>query len=262
MEHLEKEQKEKVIFALTTPIELVALLNQMGLYYDDALLNPTDNASIYTTTNKQALNLGIYAADLTYCSLFSQFQSTLKSFEASKKLAEGLGITNAYEAETLNRLQENINQKDSLLKILSECLSNSDAYLKDNDRVGISLLILAGGWLEGLYIATQIMDESSQNPNFASLIGEQKISLRNLLKLIEAYQDESGVDLTEVRKDMTELNKLYEKVQITLQSSDPKEDKIAHKTTLTSSASVSITADDVIAIKNKVYELRTKYVQS
>lgn len=260
-EQVQKQQKQNVFYTLTTPIELVALMNQMGLYYDESLLNPTENVSKYTTANKQAVNLGIYAADLTYCSLFSQFQSTLKAFEASKKLADGLGITDAYEAGELNRIQENINQKDSLLKIISECLSNTDAYLKDNYRIGISLLVLSGGWIEGLYIATQTNDGKNINPNFASLIGEQKISLENILKLIEVYQDESGVDLTEIRKDMTELNKLYANVQIILQSSAPKEDKSSHKTTLNSSTQVTISPEDLKAITNKVKELRTKYTE-
>ncbi len=260
-EQTQKLEKQKIFYSLTTPIELVALMNQMGLFYDESVLNPTDNVAKYTTANKQAVNLGIYAADLTYCSLFSQFQATLKAFEASKKLADGLGITDAYEAGALNRIQDNINQKDSLLKIISECLSNTDAYLKDNYRVGISLLVLSGGWIEGLYIATQTNGSKNMSPNFSSLIGEQKISLENILKLIEVYQDESGVDLTEIRKDMTELNKLYEKVQITLQSGAPKEDKGIHKTTLTSSTQVTISTEDIKAISDKVKELRNKYTQ-
>ena len=260
-EQSQKQEKQKVFFSLTTPIELVAIMNRMGLFYDESLLNPTENAAKYTTANKQAVNLGIYAADLTYCSLFNQFQATLKAFEASKKLADGLGITDAYEAGALSRIQDNINQKDSLLKIVSECLSNTDAYLKDNYRVGISLLVLSGGWLEGLYIATQTNNNNNLNPNFASLIGEQKISLENILKLIEVYQGESGVDLNEIRKDMTELNKLYEKVQITLQSGNPKDSKEDHKTTLSSSTMVTITPEDVEAIKAKVKELRNKYAQ-
>jgi hypothetical protein len=258
----QKKEKENVFYTLTTPIELVAILNQMGLYYDESLLNPTENVSKYTTANQQAVNLGIYAADLTYCGLFSQFQSTLKAFEASKKLADGLGITDAYEAGQLSRIQDNINQKDSLLKVISECLSNTDAYLKDNYRIGISLLVLSGGWIEGLYIATQTNDVINLNPNFASLIGEQKLSLENILKLIEIYQSESGVDLTEMRKDLTELNKLYEKVRIILQSSPPKENREERKTTLTSSTQVTISPEDIKAITDKVKELRIKYTNA
>ena len=260
-EQEQKNKQEQVFYTLTTPIELVALMNQMGLYYNESLLNPTDNVTKYTTANLQAINLGVYAADLTYSSLFNQFQSTLKDFEASKKLADGLGITDAYEAGELNRIQDNINQKDSLLKIMSECLSNTDAYLKDNYRVGISLLVLSGGWIEGLYIATQTYNAESTSPNFGSLIGEQKISLENILKLIEIYQDESGVDLTQIRKDMTELNKLYANVVITLQSSPSKEDKANHKTTLNSSTQVTISREDIKAITEKVKEIRTRYTQ-
>lgn len=260
-EQVQKLEKEKIFYTLTTPIELVAIMNKMGLAYDENLLNPTDNVSKYTTANKQAINLGIYAADLVYCSLFNQFQPTLKAFESSKKLADGLGIANAYEASALIRIQDNINQKDSLLKVISECLSNTDAYLKDNARIGISLLVLSGGWLEGLYIATQSIDIDNMNPNIASLIGEQKISLENLLKIIEMYKDESGTDLTEIRKDMTELSQLFEKVKITLHSSPVAVDNTVRKTTLNSSTQVSITPEDIKAIKDKISVLRNKYIQ-
>jgi hypothetical protein len=49
-----------------------------------------------------------------------------------------------------------MNDRDALLRHHQRDLLEVDAYLKENERDNISALMIAGGWVEGLYIATQV----------------------------------------------------------------------------------------------------------
>ncbi|MBL7984091.1 MAG: hypothetical protein JNM91_03795, partial [Flavobacteriales bacterium] len=58
-------RKTKNIFHnIPSPMETAALLKKAGAEYDKDILNDPNNRSKYTSASKQALNLGIYGADL------------------------------------------------------------------------------------------------------------------------------------------------------------------------------------------------------
>ncbi len=104
-----------------------------------------------------ALNLGIYSTDLSYASLFDQTQATLNYINAAKKMADGLEILDAIDEQTISRLEENINNRDVIIDIISETLLNSSSFLEDRGLQATSAVILVGGWVEGLYIATNLV---------------------------------------------------------------------------------------------------------
>ncbi len=79
-------------------------------------------------------------------------------------------------------MQSKMNDRDALLDIISETYWNVDAYLKENDRDNISALMIAGGWVEGLYIATQVAS-TNDSPELRQRIAEQKLSLNDLIGL-------------------------------------------------------------------------------
>ena len=93
-----------------------------------------------------ALNLGIYSTDLSYASLFDQTQASIKYMAVSKRMAEGLGILNAIDNTIVQRLEENVNNREAIMDIISESLLNTSSILEEDDRVAIgSVFSLAGG---------------------------------------------------------------------------------------------------------------------
>jgi len=63
-------------------------------------------------------------------------------------------------------------------------------YLKDNNRNDIGVLILAGGWIESIYMMTQIA-QTKYNKEISTRIGEQKHPLDNLIKILSPYYNQS-----------------------------------------------------------------------
>lgn len=115
----------QIFYSLPSPLETAMILKRAGAKYNEELLNPVENVSRYSTTRSMALNLGIYSTNLSYASLFDQTQASIRYMSASKKLAEGLGILNAIDESVIQKLEENVNNRDVIMDIISETFLNT-----------------------------------------------------------------------------------------------------------------------------------------
>lgn len=207
------QQAKEIFYSLPAPQEVAELLTnqQNDTYFDQSLLNDLDNSNKYTTEIAQAYNLGIYSADLSYASLYEQNQIVIKYMATNKTLAGDLGIINAFDKETIDKLQDNVNNRDQIMRIISENFMNSDAYLQESNRQDIGAMILLGGWIEGMYIATKLSDfKTSKNKKLVSSILEQKLSLELTVKFLENYKNYDGLRL--FYDDINGLYKIYESI--------------------------------------------------
>ena len=110
------ETTRKIFERVPSPVESASLLRKAGASYDMTILNPIENVSGYETIKAKALNLGIYSTDLSYASMFEQTQEIMVYSSCAKKLSDGLGITEAYDEKTLERIENNLADKDSILE--------------------------------------------------------------------------------------------------------------------------------------------------
>jgi len=158
-ELLYMDMSSKVIYALPTPIEASMLVKNWGIPYPE-LLNSPANASRYLTKQKMAVNFGVYITDITCAALYEQAQTVLRYKQAMQLLIEGLGLKSAIDQNLLERLEENLNNKNELMKIISDIYSSCTDFLSEDDRDFYALAMLAGGWVEGMYIATNMINET------------------------------------------------------------------------------------------------------
>jgi hypothetical protein len=248
----------QIFYSLPSPLETAMILKRSGAEYNPEILNPVENISRYTTSKSMALNLGIYSTNLSYASLFDQTQASIKYMTASKKMAEGLGILNAIDNTVIQRLEENVNNRDVIMEIISETFLNTNSTLEENDRVAIGSIILVGGWLEGLYIATSLVDDiSSADNELVDRIIDQKLSMSTVIRLLEQHND--NADVRDVLKDIKELNTIYDKIQVSVSQVEVVTDN-STTTTLRSKNVVSVNPAVFNELKDKVIEIRTKYI--
>lgn len=259
-------QAQQVLYSMPSPFELASLLKNSGATFNKELINSPENVAKYTTSKSRALNLGIYGADLSYASIFAQTQEALKYLNCVKKLTEDLGISAAFDSETMNRVNKTMEKKndqerdDELQQIVSEAYLTANAFLKDNERAKTASLILAGGWVEGLYIAASLSNKTEKNQDLLLMIAEQKFSLENLVALLEAYEEDQQV--AEVLKDMNELMALYNKIEESATASvEVSTDTVKNVTEIGGDAMVSITPELAGEISAKISAIRNMYVQ-
>jgi len=254
---MEVQKAGKVFYMIPSPLELSSIIKNAGATYDNSVLNPSEYVSNYVTSGSQALNLGVYGADLSYSSIFEQTQETSKYFMAAKELADELGITSAFGKSTVDRIQNNLNNRDSLIAIISDSYWEADAYLKENSRSNTSALVIAGGWIEALYISTKLAGKSDSNAEIISRIGEQKLTLNNLIPMLEKF---SGDDVDQVIKSLKELQEAFMGVEITYERQESTTNSETQLTTIQTTSKINIDEEQLASISEKVESIRTNIV--
>jgi hypothetical protein len=250
---------KKIFYSLPSPLETAMLIKTAGADYNEQLLNPLENADNYTTNKKKALNLGIYTTDLSYASLFDQPQTSINYMNAAKKMADGLGILDAIDETTLKTLEDNLGNKEKIMDIISETFMSSSSYLKDNDRPEIATIVLIGGWIEGLYIATTLVGDSPIEGNkLVDRIVDQRLSYDIMLKLMDEYKDHEDIDMLKVQ--MTNLDAIMQRIVIKSSEIETSTDEATNVTTLLVENEVTISPETFTALKKEVKSLRNDFI--
>ena len=250
---------KKIFYSLPSPLETALMIQSAGAMYNEKLLNSLDNAGNYTTTKSLALNLGAYTCDLSFASLYDQTEASINYMNAAKKMADGLGILDAINDETIERLEENINNRDIIMEIIADTFMNSSSYLQENDRANVAAIVLVGGWMEGLFLATQMVELDSLKDNeLVNRIMDQKMSLEIVVKLLEESED--SPDVQSVMVDVKNLKAIFDKVSLTTTPIVTSVNEETNVTTLQSKTQSSLTPEVFLELREQVAIIRNKYI--
>jgi hypothetical protein len=215
---ISEQAMEEIVQNISSPVEIAALIKSIGAPYSNDYLATTDYVDSYNTSYKMALGLGIYGADLGYQNMYNKTGSVLDYISAIKTLADGIRVGQFFDFTTLKRLVTNNQNLDSLMYISVQNFNQMDRYLRENNRGNLSSLIVAGIWIESMYLLGGVVKESP-NAELAEKIGEQKIILNNLMLLLKNYdRDPKFNDLI---KDLQEIQTIYREVTITYEKGEP-----------------------------------------
>ncbi len=256
----ELKKARKIFNALPSPLESAAIVKSAGSRFDPRLLNQLDNANSYVTNKSMALNLGIYTCDLSFASLYEQTQLIIDYMNAAKKMADGLGILKAIDQTTIDKLEENINNSDVIMEIISDTFLNSSSYLEDNGQHANAAMVLVGGWFEGLYISTQLVDANHLNNNkLTGRIIDQKLSVDILLNLLESNKGNKSID--EIKVQVIKLKAVFDKIKITTSQIKPEFDNASKSTLLKSDVKTEMTPEVFKELASTVAEIRNSFVK-
>lgn len=258
-----KEQKKQkhegtvrsVFYDIYSPVEMSSLFAKTGTKYDLSILNPVENSDNYLTSPKIASNLGVYGVDFSYNKMFNQTQQSVKYLACIQQLSEKLGIPQDAFSFTESRIEDKINDKDSLFIIAGKAYDSIDIYLKKNNRKSAASLIVMGGWVEALYIATNITNDLSAE--MMGRIAEQKYSLNSLIVLLSNNQDDLTVAKYLIL--LKKLNKTFSQFEILYNNGDVSIDTI-NKKIIINKQHVEVSKEQIIRIKTIVNIIRADIV--
>src|SRR5689334_11632632 len=148
---------------IPSPLEISSILKESGSKYETSILNSDENLSKYNNNFSKALNLGVFGTDLGYTNIYEQSKDGIKFLAAIKSLANDLNIGQFFDVETIGRLASNSKNLDSLLLITTQNFNDINSYLQNQSRSQISVLLLAGGWVEAMQIVCQVADKNPKN---------------------------------------------------------------------------------------------------
>ena len=260
------DKAKKIFYSLPSPLETAMLLKSAGVSYNEQVLNSLDNVDKYSTTKSKALNLGIYTTDLSFACLFDQAQTSLKYMDAIKKLSTEMGIGDAVDEETLKRLEQNLNNRDVVMDIISETFLNSSSYLKENDQQDVAAIVLVGGWLEGLYIGTQMAgDNPAKGNKLVDRLGEQKLSFSIVERLLQDnkanQKGEENRDIVEMINELHAVQTAFDHIEVQTSAVKVDEKDSAGVAVLKSQTRINVTPEAYKELKAAVESLRNNFVQ-
>ena len=213
-----QEAMNEVIENIASPIEVASLLSDLQVPFSVSYLSEPDKMSSYATNFEMAYNLGALSSDLGYLNMYNKTGTAINYLSTINKLTEALDVGQFFDFVKMKRLATSENNLDSLLFTSMNSFNRMDEHLRQTDRSNLSTLMVAGVWLEGLYLATQVYEKSAVE-EIRNVIGEQKLILNDLLIIMNQYK--SDEEFAKLIADYMKIKKQFDDVKITYEIGEP-----------------------------------------
>ncbi len=195
---------------IPSPAELINDVASYNLPYNSEYLNPTNKVKSYSSDFSKAINLGVYNLDMTYAMANNKGVDVMKYLKISLIEIDALGMKSAFNMLIGKRTETNLNNKDSLLKIVDEMYVVADKYLRTNQRIETATHIFVGSWVEALTIIcrTDLAEtDAIQKARIHKQLWDQRFYLKNIIDLVSQFKDKKEdaeliIDLTDIHKDI------------------------------------------------------------
>lgn len=181
------EKMEAIYYSIPSPMETTIILKRSYSKFSGELLFPVFNLNKIHDNQSRALLLGIISTDLNYAMLSERKFETNRLINQVIEIAQLLHLDAIVNVNTKERIEKNLDNKDSMQIIIGNTFWEIENKLKNDDKEELSALIVAGGWIEGLYLASNMSALDPENKPLQNVIADQKIVHENLIALISDF---------------------------------------------------------------------------
>jgi hypothetical protein len=251
-------EKKETYYGLLTPIEVCTIFNRLGVPYNNATLNPVSNRDLYLSSSKASINTGIYGVDFGYLKMFGLGQEVIDYMLAIKDMCNKLGIPDALITDPIRKIQNNMSDVDSVTAMMNKAYKDIDNHLRQSGRESTVGLMVMGGWVEAMFIATQLVYNSDRpDPEVVQKIAEQKYTLTSLLSFMKNYYDDPVV--VYYTKKLKFLQNYFNSFDIYFDKGDLEIDT-TRQVLRSSGAKMTVSIETLNKIRDYVAKLRSEMV--
>jgi hypothetical protein len=245
------------VFFIPNPVQTSLLVKDIASPYNKDLLNSASNIENYTTSFKQAVNLGVYGADLGYITSNGQNQQALTHLGAVKTLADNLGVTSAFDFGEIESFGKNVGNEQEMLSFITSAYKTSQEFLEDNNRHDIAALLMAGAMVEGLFLAVNHTKEGGDNQQVAIKVAEQKTTLDNIILMLNPhYSSSSAPELSAFVDKLMDLQTQLKSIKTEYSFAKSTIDAENKSCKINSKNAISINEKSLQNIGNKIKNIR------
>jgi hypothetical protein len=220
-----ENQIEENVYPLPTSAEVIKMLTDLEVGYIIGISNPVENTKKYFSSTKRAINMGVYGADLSYATLYNMQQMVINYLDAIRSLSNELNMSKIYNAALYDSIKKNYDNKDELVRILTEAFNETYIYLADNDQQPLALLVVGGAWVEGMYLTTHVSEAAYQVAGISKVLLEQKKSFELFLEITKPYANDPSV--SDFVAKLEPIRKVYEGLGTSLTEENIKDITVA-----------------------------------
>jgi len=205
---------ENIFYSIPSPRVTIDIIEEAGAVFDVQLTNDPQKLDDYTSKAERALNMGVYGADVNYCSAFNKTADVMMLLACTRSLGEELGLESIFDQTVVDRLNDNRDNADSVQAIITNTFWEIESKLEDDHRPELAALIVMGGWIEGLNIACGQAKINVENQKMIDRIAEQAVALDNVIGLANLYQT-SSLTIKELLVSLEDLKQSFDKIKVT-----------------------------------------------
>lgn len=199
---------EDILFLFPSPGEIVEGFFNSELEYKPGLVNSVENLDSYLGSRSQALNLGIYVADLAYLAKYGITGESVDYLEAVQSLSAQVGVSTEIFESLLERAKANINNPDTILVISNEAFYRMFTFLETSKKENTLAIISTGAYIESLYLVLESKDEFIEDDPIFEQISEMKYPFDNLLSRARKHKDDKNVE--SICKYLNSINETFD----------------------------------------------------
>lgn len=200
------------IYQMPTPNELFGLVRELAGDGHKRMLASASHAGSFASLRGRAVNFGVYATDLVYASSFKLNVEVARYYLASKKLADGLGLSNAFSDADFVRLESNLTRGDSLEFISNGAYQKAYERMQREDMGPVLCLVLAGGWMETMHLVIKQIEAFGKSDALVARVAEQKATLEHLISLMEEHR--ADADVAAVQAQLVGVREIYDQLDV------------------------------------------------
>jgi hypothetical protein len=250
--------KNEIYYGLLTPVEICQIFNRLGVTYNKAILNPASNKDLYSSISKASVNTGIYGVDMGYLKMFGIGQEMIEYMMAIRSMSNKLGIPDNLLTDPVKRIESDIANPDTIMAVMNVAYYKIEDHLRTGGRESTAGLMVMGGWVEAMYIATQIIyNPEKPDPEVVQKIAEQKYTLTTLLSFMKNYYDDPVV--VYYTKKLKFLKNYFDTFDIYFRKGDLEIDT-AKQVFRSSGSEMTVNVQTLNQIRDYVSKLRTELV--
>lgn len=206
-------------YKLPLPVEMYKFVKESNPGFKKEILNSIEDLNRFPKNVDKAVNLGMYSADLAYCTILGQKELAVEYFRATKQLAESLHIAEGYSEAMIERFNNNLDNNDSLYQISNSIYWKTCNYLEANEDVNVLPFIIFGSWLESVYLTMHSYDNPAENQKVLEQVAVQANSVDNLIEYMYQTMLDMKVfnvnsDIQRVSNSLKDLKVSYDKVRV------------------------------------------------
>jgi hypothetical protein len=250
--------KNETYYGLLTPMEVNVIFNRLAVPYNDATLNPVSNKDLYLSNSQAAINTGIYGVDFGYLKMFGFGQEVIDYMVTIREMSNKLGIPDQLLIEPIKRVQTNMADPDTIATLMKNAYTDIENHLRLSGRESTAGLMIMGGWVEAMFIATQLVyDPLNPDAEVVQRIAEQKYTLTSLLSFMKNYYDDPVV--VYYTKKLKYLQNYFDTFEIYFEKGDLEIDT-AKQVLRSSGAKMDVTVETLNKISDYIARLRMEMV--
>ncbi len=186
---------KRLVSEMPVPFDMLKEFSGAKLPFRGELLNKPEHAGSYIGVHDQAIALGIYGSDLAYMISHDQLGESAPYLRAIRKISDQVVVPSAFDESMMGRYSSNQDQQDSLQQLVRSSYERIDSTLQGNDRFVLATLVIAGGWVESIYLITQHIGDEQQNEKnkvLFDMLAVQQPYLNNITELLACFPDDSA----------------------------------------------------------------------